>query len=114
MSAKWANVKIPSTLAKQADDILETGGYASRSAFAQDAIRRRIEEIRKSADTSDNQLTDTEKQHLYAWAKDRPDLRHKEEAELGEVLLTENQHIWPWLWEKLVKSVEYIFSLKHN
>lgn len=113
MSAKWANVKIPSTLAKQADDVLKTGGYASRSAFAQDAIRRRIEEIIKLGQRN-KQLTENEKNQLEAWARDRNDLTYAEEAELGQILLSENGHVWSWLGGKLSQSVEYIFSLKNN
>ena len=106
---KWANVKIPITLALQIDTVLDTGGFASRSSLAQDAIRRRVEELKEKKD-----LTDVEKRMLEAWARHRSDLRYMEEEDIGELLLTDNGHVWSWLRGKLAHCVEYILKLRSN
>ena len=107
--SKWANVKIPITLAKQVDTVLDTGGFTSRSSLVQDAIRRRIDELKEKKD-----LTDVEKRMLDAWARHRNDLRSIEEADLGDLLLAENSHVWSWLRGKLAHCVEYILKLRSN
>lgn len=59
-------------------------------------------------------LTSEEKSHLDAWAKERNDLSHLEEPALKDLLLQENQHVWPWLPMKVDQSVDYLLMQKRN
>ena len=61
---------------------------------------------------ADIQLTSQELNMLESWAVDRPDIIHLNEIELGEVLLAENSHVWPWLRRKLVESVAHLLELR--
>lgn len=115
MAAKYANLKIPETLAKQADAVLETGGYTSRSAFAKDAIRRRIEELRKIHRMPDPaKLTSEEEEKLFSWTTNT-NLKGAEEFDIQR-MLQENQHIkdWKGILRKLPEAVAYVLELKKN
>ncbi len=49
MAVKYANFKVSTNLAKKVQEIVDSGalGYRSANEFANDAIRRRVEEILK-------------------------------------------------------------------
>jgi len=111
MSQSKKTVKIIPVLAEKVDSILKDQGYSSRANFVEDAIRRHLEYL-KSQSKHEN-LTEDEKLHLIAWAQDCKGLNIAEENEI-QALLLENQHVWPWLINKLLLSVEFIMSLKSN
>lgn len=47
MAVKYANFKVSTDLAKKVQEIVDSGalGYRSANEFANDAIRRRVEEV---------------------------------------------------------------------
>ncbi len=49
MAVKYANFKVSTDLAKKVQEIVDSGtlGYRSANEFANDAIRRRVEDVLK-------------------------------------------------------------------
>ncbi len=109
MSTAKKTVKILPQLSDRVDLLVKVGAYSSRANFVEDAVRRRLEELKEKED-----LTDEEKRMLDAWTRHRSDLRHVDEDDLRELLLADNGHVWPWLRSKLDYCVEYIFKLRSN
>lgn len=104
-------VTIQGALVTQFNQLKEHFGVNANTEMVRVLIRENSRALLDKQETKG--LTENEKDHLTAWARDRSDL-NVEEAQLGELLLTENQHVWPWLQRKLGKAIEYIFSLKNN
>lgn len=117
---KWANVKIPLILAKQADSVLDVGGYSSRSALAQEAIRLRVEELIERAEKKErnqSQITPEDKILLEVIAQDHWNQYHSfEEEEVEESIVIEFKQDpeKPKNQNWLKSAIEYVCSLKRN
>ena len=60
----YVTVKVPKTLANEIDQIIESGtlGYRSRAEMVNDAIRRRIEQLRFNNATRNTTLNKSRKE----------------------------------------------------
>ena len=109
---EWRTVKIPAKLAEQVDALLEEWGYASRSAWVSETIRRRLESLPPAP--KGKPLTSEEEDKLYSWAM-TTNLKGAEEQDIRKMLL-ENQHLkdWEGIIRKLTDAVAFVLEMKKN
>lgn len=106
---KWRTVRILNLLAKQVDEVFEQAGYPSKSSFINDAVRKRLEELKYQIKT-DESLTDEEKIQLTEAANDITRSTGCLEEEKTRDYLQDHFHWWPKA--KIERGVEFICSLK--
>lgn len=106
---KWKTVRILSLLAEQIDKVFEKAGYSSKSSFVNDAVRKRLEELKTQVKTDEN-LTDEERIQLTEAANEvARAFGHLEEQKVRDYL--KDNYYW-WSKEKIERGVQFICALK--
>lgn len=111
IKTKYKGVSLPEEIVDDVDSfVFSAPEYSSRADFIKKAITKKLKDEKGQSES----LTDDEKRMLDAWARHRNDLRYMEEEDIGDLLLTDNGHVWSWLRGKLAHSIEYILKLRSN